>query len=405
MNSENINMELIYLVIDGEASDIERATFFTALAENQELQNEFQTALRMSRAAESFPQKSFVPLAVSEKLFNKAGLVYIPSETAITAVASILNTSVLSSFKSKIIGFSKGKIALVLIGIIIGIGMMYLLDENSDNFSKINSEITNNLCEFVFVEPKSEIPVMSSISSEPIASSHSKTIANSSFENSNKKNIFSLEDVKLESEFKEEVKLYDSQIFQDKNRIEMPKSEYNTDFRINNIENFENTLLNYEYFGIFFEVKKSNYWNLPEETVYPNETSRFNNYDIFAYFEVSPQFSIGAGVRQETFFAKYKTTQSNSEYLYEQQPNLTNFEITMRYIPYEISFLKTLIQLNFGGGIYGYTYRGSIGSMINVYENLGIVLSLDYATFSYINNTNIHNSSKVGINYGINFKF
>jgi hypothetical protein len=116
--------------------------------------------------------------------------------------------------------------------------------------------------------------------------------------------------------------------------------------------------------------------------------------------------SIGAGVKQETFYAKYMGTAGvTHKYIYEQQPNFLNFELAARIFPFESGIINPLMQANAGGGNYGYTYRFAIGTEFRFYEEMSFICTVDYASLRYNHQGNWYSADKLGINYGINYKF
>jgi hypothetical protein len=400
MKNYDTYSELIYLVIDGEASDAERTAFYSALANSTELQNEFQTAMKMNRAAESFPKKTAVPVSVSENLFSKAGLVYSPAATTVTALTASKGTVI-----SQIATYTMGKIGFVTLGLLLGAGLMYLLNSQSENIALNNQPVNNEVRIIQILDSEKAIPIMSANNVDE--SSVPKSIKNDKIASNNSGKILT-EDVGKEE--KEELHTHNIQI----KKCQIPDvhnfegniiPEYKLNSEIKNTEYYQKISTDFKELGLSVETRYSTYWNTVNENVLPSEISKFHNIDIFVYKEILQNLLLGAGVRQETFYAKYYTVENGRDFIYEQQPNLTNYELAVRYLPYSIGFFKPLIQFNLGGGKYGYTYRGAIGSEINLIENFSILLTIDYATFNFFHKDIKNNSGKVGINYGINYKF
>jgi len=161
-----------------------------------------------------------------------------------------------------------------------------------------------------------------------------------------------------------------------------------------------------EPFGLSIEFKNASYWNFNKENVFPSEISKFHNMDLFAFYELSDLISLGIGVKQETFYTKYNTTEKfSSDYIYEQQPNITSYEIAGRLFPFMESTLNPYLQLNAGISNYGYTYRVILGSNFKIYDNLGLLLSLDYSSFIYNHKSIWNTTNKIGLNYGFYYQF
>ncbi|MCX6147210.1 MAG: hypothetical protein NTW25_08165 [Candidatus Kapabacteria bacterium] len=87
MNNDILNLnELIHLVIDNEASDLERNLLFSELAKDSNLQIEFQNALKINKSSETVLSNFTPPLALTQSLFAKTGLDYLPNGSATTAI-------------------------------------------------------------------------------------------------------------------------------------------------------------------------------------------------------------------------------------------------------------------------------------------------------------------------------
>lgn len=66
--------ELLYLFVDGEADDLQKATLFAALANDAELQSELADAIRINAAARQEQNQTAPPAAVTAALFERAGI-------------------------------------------------------------------------------------------------------------------------------------------------------------------------------------------------------------------------------------------------------------------------------------------------------------------------------------------
>ena len=76
MKEYNLYLELIYQMIDGETSEVERQTLFNAIQQYPELQLEFQNAININNAGKSFVATTEVPLVLTNQLFSKTGMKY-----------------------------------------------------------------------------------------------------------------------------------------------------------------------------------------------------------------------------------------------------------------------------------------------------------------------------------------
>jgi hypothetical protein len=400
--NENIKYnDLIYLVIDGEANEIESSTLFAALNDNFELQSEFQAALKLNRASEAYVTDSAVPIGVTSKLFNQAGLTYVPMAT--TTAAKVASGSVMSKFMKSTLS----SIGFTVLGLILGAVIMYLLNDNWGIDDQNKNQYTINNRQIQFTKSDNSYPEMTSYSEAhvipKVEKKSQKRIVN--FEESAKEMPL-LEQVVSEDKPEFIAVITHSQISQNQEAFDLFTS---TDFDSKNKLNSEIiplSNLDFNDLGLSVEVKNASYWNLPKETIYPSEISKFHNMSVSLLYDLSENWKIGGEVRHETFYVKYLSTDAlRQDFIFEQQPNLTSIELAVRYLPFNDLIVKPLLQINFGGGHYGYTYRGTVGAEIELYENLAFILNCNYASLSYYHQTKINNSNKIGLNYGINYKF
>ncbi len=80
-NQHTTPSDLVYLFVDGEATDLERTMLFAALAEDVELQGELADAIRVNSAARQESLETLPPPAVTANLFRRAGVVGAASHT------------------------------------------------------------------------------------------------------------------------------------------------------------------------------------------------------------------------------------------------------------------------------------------------------------------------------------
>ena len=73
-NQQTTPSDLVYLFVDGEATDLERTMLFAALAEDTELQGELADAIRVNSAARQESLETLPPPAVTANLFRRAGV-------------------------------------------------------------------------------------------------------------------------------------------------------------------------------------------------------------------------------------------------------------------------------------------------------------------------------------------
>lgn len=423
--ANNNYIELIYTMIDGEASDIERQTLFSELQKNSDLQLEFQNAININNAGKTFAASSEVPLHLTKQLFGKSGLIYTGADilkNTANVGTGISKVTSQKSIWSNLGKFAFSKLAVGLLGIVIGgllgvsiynyfgkdlpnstLDNVTLKETNvppslATNIETINEDKpevqnSNNYKVIIkYVERKNE--VISSDKTDVIPVSEEVVIENEP-QKTNPETINPIQDLDFG---------FDNNYFSDNLNYTHNPNLLNLIKDIDLVPDFH--LLTNELTSFHLEINSSLFWNLPKETVSPEEIAKLHNLNIFLYYVLNNYFSFGIGARQETFYVKYNTTDELSRaYIYEQQPNLTNYEVSFRYNPYKFNLFEPILQLNFGGGRYGYTYRYGFGSEIKLYDDLALTLLLEYATLNYQHKSNLSKATKVGINYGINYNF
>ncbi|HPI19318.1 MAG TPA: hypothetical protein PKY56_03020 [Candidatus Kapabacteria bacterium] len=430
MENPNLYSELICLVIDGEASEVERQSLFSELSKSPELQVEFQNTLKINNAAKNFASQSTVPNEITQNFFANAGLRY-NSPTIIPNNVSP-SQSIFSTAKSFLINNSYvSKIAYGLAGFFLGGMLSYFILGNS-------GDINNGAKKSQLAEMKETNNINNSdLSANPFTNQHSTEFESTNHnlpflasENIGAKNrvkrsrnnfsaVAYQDDLKEEinSAVNDEVENQYIVLISPRNdlAVNLPtnlKNSSNNDIKILKSSVFSNSTnsdlfaTNQEKLGLSIEYKTSSYWNFNRENVFPSEISKFHNMDLFAFYELSDLISLGIGVKQETFYTKYNTKEKfSSDYIYEQQPNITSYEIAGRLFPFKESTLNPYLQLNAGASNYGYTFRIILGSNLQIYDNLGLLLSLDYSSFLYNHKSNWNTTNKIGLNYGFYYQF
>lgn len=395
--------DLIFLVIDGEASDVERATLFKHLSENIELQNEFQLAIKMQKASENIGTNLIPPTSLANNIFQSAGLNYVPNSGTISSPA---NLSKKTLPKKNLLFYSKSTLTFTFLGMLVGAVIMYLMMDFKFGTNGKQTKIGSDEISF---NDKYELPSL--IMHYPIQDEENKEKRFSTKEITPNNNFTNNENEKIDKN--------DNQIINDEpsisiNQVEIKPKRIERVFENNEFDkpiiktmelspfvvNDENNL------GLSLEIKNSAYWNFNQENVFPSEISKFHNMDLFIFKSLGSGFNIGLGVKQETFYAQYKSVdEMGREYIFEQQPNLTNFESAIRFFPLEENLINPFIQLNLGLGEYGYSYRLIPGATINFMENFATIINIDLAGFTFTHKNETYRTEKIGFNYGIIYKF
>jgi hypothetical protein len=176
---------------------------------------------------------------------------------------------------------------------------------------------------------------------------------------------------------------------------------------LSQIENPQfNTLSERKKLGLSFEIRNAATWNLPKETISPSYLSKLSNMAISLFYNFNKQWALGLDLRQETFFLKYNSfDEFKQEYIYEQQPNFVSYGIVARYSPIEYHGFKPFIQANISRNNFGIITRGNTGIQYELYPSFDFTVNLEYSYLFFNHQNTVYNGKKIGLNYGINYKF
>ena len=111
-------------------------------------------------------------------------------------------------------------------------------------------------------------------------------------------------------------------------------------------------------------------------------------------------------LRHETFYVKYDSyDEFNQQYIFEQQPNFVSYGLVARYSPIEFHGLKPYIQANISRNNFGVIARGNTGLQYELYPNFDFTVNFEYSYLFFNHQNTMYNGKKIGLNYGINYKF
>lgn len=428
MKNYDTYKELIYLMLDGEASEIERQTLFEALNESPELQSEFQNAIQINNAGASYSNTTEVPGNLTNSLFSKAGLTYagLGGASNISAAGpSPAGKAVTGGSGKKLIEIALGKYGFGLLGLLLGglLSLTFLGNWGTNTVtlseeSQINTVNAGDIPDASAYRPP-EIKKVRGVDDNAIKR---KTQKNRTYEKMTVDKGLRMSVVSPPTHYenngpnsngstaKETKKIIvstNNHLFTGSNlsnpmgrKISLSKvSEMN-----GQLNNVIEPLINNDKFGL--EVNSSLFWNIPKETVAPDEIEKLHNMSAFLFYDIKKNISLGIGVRQETFYVKYNSTDElQRDYIYEQQPNLMNYELALRYRPVQFVNLIPFLQFNAGWGKYGYTGRVGAGTELKLYNNFALTFLMEYARLRFKHQSEWYDSQKIGFNYGIHYQF
>ena len=104
MNNTQSISDLIYLLLDNEATVFERQSLFHELASHPDLQAEFQEALTAKIALERDVAATYIPSELEKSLFRKAGIPLLLPPTGLSRVGQFFSGKVFFAVASFISG-------------------------------------------------------------------------------------------------------------------------------------------------------------------------------------------------------------------------------------------------------------------------------------------------------------
>lgn len=140
-NNMSIN-DIIYLFVDGEATDTEKHTLFKALSEDVSLQNELQDALLLKKTAPFATDYIEPPAVLTGNIMKSIGFA-----TAVGTATTLATGGMKGFWGSTLISGSIIKtITTGLVGALLAFSVMYFLpDEKNDTDDIVKSKVTDNL--------------------------------------------------------------------------------------------------------------------------------------------------------------------------------------------------------------------------------------------------------------------
>jgi len=472
--------DLIYLFIDGEANDLERQILFDKLASNNELQLEFQDALKINKNLATNDSKLVPSALLTDTIFSQAGLTQILGTTAVigsgAAITSNFFQQGLALLNTK---FAVG-IASALASLILSVGITSLffnLENNSGSSSYANSSKNKNTT--IIPSNQTSNSTLNSITNTPLnkitnipvtyAQSDSLKYAGDKLEKLNKENSRNLTYIsKLNNEnqsLKEKInylqnysndlslinyqnkteeieELQNIDKIEDKEKLNILLEEDNflnlSRFNKNQINQNEDNInsirneMNLRNKEIYFQTLNSNnndiYKSLnryllsedkevkllldyrgisgleyfPKRITEEKNDSRYNNFSISGVIKVSDGLFIGLSGGQEEF-PVYLVSQGNFRY----QNSLLWLALTGRYYVSSLNFstFSPFIETSFGGTQIGPLNKTLLGISWEPIKNINFNVAAESTNILFSNQNNVRSAGKLGLIYGITFKF
>lgn len=424
--------EKINSFVEGELDPSQEQELFNEMATNEVMRSEFKNLLAISAAVKN-NRNAFTKNKKSKKAVFAALGLSIPVADAVSGgiATTSASTAVGYGFKSLL---ATGVLSAVVTAIILwGIG--------SGNISEVRNIDSNQLSQQLEVEIPHETPVVSSKEvvtykdDSKYKAMYEKTLnLNSSLQSklneyaakideqnsiimAQKSEIATLgyevrvvqNNLKLNNENYQELNLKHKE--SEKLISELGATNLDLQERISSIKidnNLEPMLLQPKNGNSSWsaEWKGSQTFNTNPYEFDKTDLSQFNNNSISIMYNFENGFSVGSELRQETFLLEFTGKDVNDiTYLYRQEPNFTTLSLLGRYSYDMSSTLDPFAQFTFGGNKIGVVGRLMCGLMYSPYDNLNMIIGLEYNNMSFQYQGERFNSGKIGINYGISVQF
>ncbi len=418
------SIELFEKFATGEITDTESVDFYSALSINGEMRAEFQSFMNVSKSLKT-ASTAFAPSIESKsRIFERAGFAM-----PINAINSANNaiTTVPKSKQYSYIGYGllSGSIITAIIFLLFINNQVNSFNKNnySDNYPSIKND---NINEVVADYPNSKNNYSVPYNSTAIKSNELSNKYSNDFSNriNNKNNSYSEQNTKAnntgitpipEAEPKSNV-IDESSDVHKNTEINYIIDKSNTSSEIINsrpkyyssIQKLSHDLPHnvFNELSYIIEAKNSFAWHSNQSKVDANKLSPFNNFNIAVYYELSDNVRLGAEVKQETFLPEYTGIESNGyEFRYAQLPNFTTFSIVSRMLPFNFAGFKPFAQIGFGFNRGGYTAKPEFGLEYKLSKNIALITAFEYTHFWFFHGSNWFNTKKIGVSYGLSYKF
>lgn len=398
-------LNLLEDYIDGGLDPAKEEELFFHLSVNEELRIQMRRMLALEASIKDNTEYFTPPSNVVMGLFNRLDI-----PTKATSVASIGLLTRLKIFYSK---YSKGIITGIL-SFVGGVVLTLLLLRQEEPFSK--GEINSGNLAFDATE-KAQIPEITNIDFDAIAllsnyqgaeglpdkitsASPAKSISNVTNESESNANSREIEPIVASN-------------MQSIPYTEIPgvKNTLRTTSQLHPGSTAFSLSLNPGNSGLMLEFHGSNDWHLPAASISPKQYAGLNNTAFAALYQLSDRFALGIDYRRENFFLKYESTEElNEKYIYEIQPNLESVCLIGRYHFSEydldrLGHMNTFGQLSVGGNSIGMVGRLMGGIKYHPNAKFAFLLGIEYSHLGYNHQGETFHSGKVGLHYGISYRF
>lgn len=419
---------LIYLYIDGEASDAEQKVLFDQMANNSVLQEEFSKAMEFNKAMVEDREYLAPSLELTKKVFDKAGFISNSEIVQYPHLGANIIRKLIYSSRSILQTVGSGLVAASILFTGYNIIEKFDKEQAITTSNKIEGKqakhtvsTNNNLTNI----QNSRIPIVSSVEIVSHTSKNQATIVRSSKNTYFKKND---NDANTNSQMQNTLSTVDSQLAVETNPSpdEMPllvenSVKYETPYliklsqipSINLGENreypFANNWINNDNsqdLNLSFRINGiSGLAYYPSRDI-ENSGEAINNFALNVSYHFDDHQSLGLNVGREAL-QLYDVKQEGKIFKFERQPNILWAGINYRYSfgeLFELVPISPYSELTIGGTKYGPIGKLSVGMNYNISNSIQFGFGYEFTSLVYTEFSTYKITNKSGLIYNISYK-
>ena len=420
---------LIYLYLDGEASDAEQKVLFDQMANNSALQEEFSKAMELNKAMVEDREFLAPSLELTQKVFDKAG--FISNSELVQyphAGASIIRKLIYNS-RTVLQTIGSGLVAASIL--FTGYTIIEKFDKNIDNIemnslNKIEENLSINRLNTNIPTPNTQnntIPMVSSVETvSPISTklteknrkvkhTELKINKNNAFASAhNSSNIANantiVDSVKVDDDLPpiaENSVRYETPYMLNHARISTVKYDVNKEYPTAN-QWFNNEMT--PDLNLSFRIN-----GITGLAYYPSRDiehsgEALNNFSINVSYHFGDNHSFGLNVGKEAL-QLYDVKQDGKKFTFERQPNILWAGASYRYSFGELFDLVPIspyTELSIGGTKYGPIGKFSLGMNYNLSNSIEVGFGYEFTSLAYTEFSTYKITNKSGLIYNLTYK-
>lgn len=429
----NGTQDLIYHFLDGEADAGQQKVLFDALAENNELQSEFNQAVELNKAL-NFDKMNLTPsAALTDNLFKRAG--FNTGAPAPVQHAPVSWTANFLSRVSNLINRYAAGTAAALVSASIIFSVYNTIDSKLNNKSDNQVNINKSQAANLVANKADNYPVASSgvqTTAKIVKKSNSKNTTNNNIDNdfntalknTPKSNSIIPADLQNDNEALEsnndnkDLAVNNEVVSREKyNTLAESSSDNKFNYSLSGIPVSNGSFPNYSPMALDFGIDEK--LNLTLEmggisalNYYPSRTidgasTGINNMNFTVRYNFNENHALGLTGGKESL-QMYEITKNKNKYKFNKESDILWAGIDYKYTMDEIAGLYNLQpygEASFGGTKYGPVSKAAVGLTYNLFNSLNLSLGFEWTSLVYTEVNAIKATHKTGIVYKLSYNF